>query len=76
MQGGMGLIPGLETKIPHAAECSQKKKIYIYIYIQRPTNIFKQPISVVMEYKFTLQCFLFFPLLISEDSKEQCYPVF
>ena len=34
--GGMGLIPGLETKIPHAAECSQKKKrkknIYIYVY--------------------------------------------
>ena len=24
--GGMGLIPGQETKIPHAARCHQKKK--------------------------------------------------
>ena len=39
--GGMGLIPGLETKIPHAAECSQKKKRkkkYIYIYVYSKAN--------------------------------------
>ena len=29
--GGMGLIPGWGTKIPHAVRCGQKKKSILYM---------------------------------------------
>ena len=41
--GGTCLIPGQGTKIPNAAQCSQKIKLYKYIAIAVTENTCSEP---------------------------------